>query len=129
MVRALPQSFLSSVLFVDQLKIFLICVLVGAIGFFARDVVTVCLLPMRGSIWVGRAYCAYEIAFFAIFSLVFLSISVIFHFPPFRGYMFLGILLGFGLYYKFLRIILEFFNKLCYNILAKRFRKRKNSVK
>lgn len=129
MVRALPQSFLSSVLFVDQLKIFLICVLVGAIGFFARDVVTLCLFPMRGSRWEGRAYCAYELAFFAIFSLIFLSISVIFHFPPFRGYMFLGILLGFGLYYKFLRIILAFFKKVCYNIFAKRFRKRKNSVK
>ena len=116
----MPPSSLNDVLFVDQLRIFFLCVAVGGFGFLLRDCASLCLLPMRGSKGESRAYCVYEVAFFTCFSVIFLSISVILGFPPFRGYMFIGILVGFWLYYKFFRIIVAFFKKMCYNIFGKR---------
>ena len=125
----MPQRFLNSVLSIDQLKVFLICVSVGAFGFLFRELLFACLTPLKKSKWEGRAYCAYELAFFAVFAVIFLCVSVRFDFPPFRGYMFFGIAVGFLIYYKILRIILAFSKKICYNIWDKKVRKRKNSEK
>lgn len=114
---------------VDEVKIFLTCFCFGVIASFLRDVSSGCLTPLHGARQEEKAWLCYETVFFAAFGIAFTALSANLRFPPLRWYMVVGIVIGFSLYYKFLRIIVAFFKKTCYNIVNKTFRKRKNSEK
>lgn len=111
----------------NQPKIFLICVGFGFFFALLRDFASSFLWSLKGSKWEGRAWTCFEITFFFAFALGFVALQAWLRFPDLRGYTFVGIGVGFWLYLKTLRIILAFFKKVCYNILEKRIRKRKNS--
>ena len=114
---------------VDTLELFFLCFGVGVCGGCMRDLFSVAVFPFVGKKGEGRAWLLYETAFFVAFAVAFIAIQATLSFPDFRGYMFVGIGVGFLLYYKILRIMLAFLRKVCYNIINKIFRKRKNSEK
>ena len=114
---------------VNQLNVFFVCVLAGVFAALLRDLLSGSLAPMRGDQYEGRAWLVYELVFFASFGVAFTALSAMMKFPPLRGYMLVGLSVGFLLYYKTLRIIVAFLKKVCYNIVNKILRKRKNSEK
>ena len=66
---------------------------------------------------------------FGIFlSVYYITATYFFHFPDLRLYMCLGLAIGFILYAKFLRIMLAFCRKVCYNGIVQ-MAKRAKSVK
>ena len=113
----------------EQLKIFLSCLIIGFFGGIFHELFDGCVLPMKGGKWESRAWLIYEIAFFSSFGIAFVAIQSILGFPDPRIYMYVGIFIGFWLYSKNLRIILAFFKKVCYNVTTKKFCKRENSQK
>ncbi len=113
--------------FVNQLNVFFVCFSYGVISALARDVFSGSLAPLRGDKQEGRAWLCYELVFFCVMGSVFVALSALLGLPELRGYMPIGIALGFLLYYKTLRIIVAFLKKVCYNIVNKKIRKRKNS--
>ena len=114
---------------VEQLKIFLSCLIIGFLGGVFHELFSGCIAPMKNSRWEGRAWLIYEIVFFSSFGIAFVALQAILGFPDPRVYMYAGILIGFLLYSKNLRIIVAFFKKVCYNITTKLICKRKNSQK
>ena len=113
----------------EQLQYFLICLLIGFVGGTCHDLFYGVVTPMKKEKWEARACLVYEIVYFSAFALAFVGLQARLGFPDPRGYLYFGILLGFWLYYKNLRIILAFFKKVCYNIAIRVFCKRKNSQK
>ena len=113
----------------EQLKIFILCVATGFFGGFFHELLSGFVQPLKNKKFEGQAWLIYEIAFFSSFGIAFVAIQSIFGFPDPRGYLYAGIFIGFLLYFKNLRIILAFFKKVCYNITTKVFCKRKNSQK
>lgn len=114
--------------FVDQLKLFLICVSIGLCSGSLHDLFSAFTYPFRGQKREGLIWVVYELSFCIAFAISFLALRSNLDFPDFRMYMALGLGLGFCLYYKFLRILLAFLKKVCYNVLRKSC-KRKNSEK
>jgi hypothetical protein len=113
----------------EQLKIFCVCLLFGFLGGVFHELFSGCVTPLKKGKWEGRAWLVYEVVFFSSYGVAFVAIQSIFGFPDPRAYMYAGILIGFWLYSKNLRIILAFFKKVCYNITTKLICKRKNSQK
>ena len=113
----------------DQLKIFLICLLSGFLGGIFHELFSGVVTPMKNAKLESRAWLIYELVFFSSFGVAFVGIQSIFGFPDPRAYMYAGIFIGFWLYSKNLQIIVAFFKKVCYNITTKKFCKRKNSQK
>lgn len=113
----------------EQLKIFLSCVFIGFIGGVFHDLFDGVVAPMKNEKWEGKARLLYEIAYFLAFAMAFVALQARLGFPDLRGYVFIGISIGFWVYYKNLQIILAFLKKVCYNITTKLFCKRKNSQK
>ena len=111
---------------VDQLKIFFICLGVGVCAGTVRDLFSAFLYPFRGKKGEEKVWFCYEILFCVAFALAFIAIEANLGFPDFRGFMAVGLAVGFWLYYKIFRIMLAFLKKVCYNILKNKS-KRKNS--
>ena len=113
----------------DQLKIFLVCLTSGFLGGVFHQLFSGVVAPMKNGKWESRAWLVYELVFFFSYGVSFVAIQSIFGFPDPRGYMYVGIFIGFWLYSKNLRIIVAFFEKVCYNTITKIFCKRENSQK
>jgi hypothetical protein len=75
--------------------------------------------PFRGEKIEGVMSFIYELCFFVAFSIAFLALQSLLSFFEFRGYMAVGLTVGFWLYYKFLLFLLAFFRKVCYNKVRK----------
>ena len=103
----------------EQLKLFFVCVCIGLAGGLARDAFAVSVSPFRDKKSEGYARFAYEICFFVAFAFSFIALQAKMAFPDFRGYMAIGLAVGFCLYYKFLHFLLAFFKKVCYNMIRK----------
>ncbi|MBE5752575.1 MAG: hypothetical protein E7343_00715 [Clostridiales bacterium] len=114
--------------FVDQLKLFLICISIGLCAGAMHDLFSTFTYPFRGRKREELVWFIYELSFCIAFAFAFLAFQANLSFPDFRMYMALGLGVGFCLYYKFLRILLAFLKKVCYNVLRKSC-KRKNSEK
>lgn len=114
--------------FVDQLKLFLICISIGLCAGAMHDLFSTFAYPFRGRKREELVWFIYELSFCIAFAFAFLAFQANLSFPDFRMYMAFGLGVGFCLYYKFLRILLAFLKKVCYNVLRKSC-KRKNSEK
>ncbi len=98
----------------DQFYIFLICAAFGIFSGIIYDVFYCATLPFKRS-WVKIAG---DVAFSLVFIGLYLFVSLMFSFPAFRLYMFLGCLFGFYLYLKSFHKIVAFsaakvYNKIC----------------
>lgn len=112
--------------FVDQLKFFFLCFGVGICAGVTRDLFSVFAYPYHDKKGETRVWFLYEFLFCVAFSFAFIAVQAQLSFPAFRIFMAVGLAVGFWVYYKFFRIMLAFFKKVCYNIVRKE-RKRKNS--
>ena len=95
----------------DQFYIFLVCALYGVISGVIYDVIYCAVLPFKKS-WVKITG---DLVFSAIFIALYLFLSLLFSFPAFRLYMFLGCAVGFYLYLKSFHKIVAFLAAKVYN--------------
>ena len=95
----------------DQFYIFLVCAVYGVFSGVIYDVIYCAVLPFKKG-WVKIAG---DLLFSAIFILLYLFLSLLFSFPAFRLYMFLGCAVGFYLYLKSFHKIVAFFALKVYN--------------
>lgn len=102
----------------DQLRIFLICVLIGVVGGALYDVFFFIRNCYRKQ-WF-RVLC--DILFCCAFATVYVLFSVTFGFPPLRFYFILGLTLGLFLYLKSFHKIVAFFSEKLYNGLNRRYK-------
>ena len=100
----------------DQFYIFLVCTLFGAASGVIYDVIYCAVLPFKKS-WVKIVG---DLLFSAIFIVLYLFLSLLFSFPAFRLYMFLGCAVGFYLYLKSFHKIVAFFARKVYNKIRSR---------
>ena len=108
----------------DQIFIFLICVLAGV----------VCGPLYEAAYFVRRfardnriVVVSLDVVFFLAFAAVSVFTAVLFSFPDFRVYMYIGNLLGLILYLKSVHRIVAFLFQLCYNRIRKVVKRRKSS--
>ena len=71
----------------------------------------------------------FDVFFGLIFALHCIFSSFCLRFPDFRGYIGGGWLIGFIIYIKTLRRIVAFFEKVCYNSIARMFKRAKRKKK
>ena len=95
----------------DQFYIFLVCVTCGIASGVFYDVMYCAVLPFKKQ-WVKITG---EILFSVLFTVFYLFVSLLFGFPAFRIYMFLGCAAGFYLYLKSFHKIVAFFANKVYN--------------
>lgn len=88
----------------NQIFVFLVCVLTGVASGVVYEVFYILrkLFPSAFSI-------AFDVAFFLVFAGMSIFASVLFAFPNFRVYMYLGNALGLILYLKSIHLIVCFF--------------------
>lgn len=72
---------------------------------------------------------ALDVTFFISFSAVSVGFAYVCNLPDIRVYMWIGYVLGLGLYLKTLRRILAFLEKVCYNGFARVVKKAKSKRK
>ena len=70
-----------------------------------------------------------DVLFFCAFALFAIWAAHALRFPSFREYMWIGYLLGGIIYLKTLHRIVAFWEKVCYNVLAKLVKKAKKAKK
>lgn len=106
----------------EQIFVFLVCVLTGVASGVVYEVFYILrkLFPSAFSI-------AFDVAFFLVFAGMSIFASVLFAFPNFRVYMYLGNALGLILYLKSIHLIVAFLWKLCYNKARKVLKRRKST--
>ncbi len=95
----------------DQFYIFLVCAALGIFSGVLYDIIFCAVYPFRKS-WVKITA---DIFFAVLFTALYVFVSLLFSFPAFRLYMFLGCLCGFYLYLKSFHKIVAFFAKMLYN--------------
>ena len=95
----------------DQFYIFLVCAVYGVFSGVIYDVIYCAVIPFKKS-WVKIAG---DLLFSAIFIALYIFLSLLFSFPAFRLYMFLGCAVGFYLYLKSFHKIVAFFALKVYN--------------
>lgn len=100
----------------NQIYVFFSCLLSGAASGVIYDI----LYVVKRWIKPKALRISLDILFFVLFAGLYVFVSVLFEFPSFRLYMFLGCLVGLLLYLKSLHIILDFFIKRLYNILKRK---------
>ncbi len=106
----------------EQLRIFLLCILIGIVGGVLYDVFFLLRAPLRMR-WV-RILC--DFLFCIAFGAVYLLFAVSFRMPPLRFYYILGLTLGLFLYLKSFHKIVAFFSEKLYNGLTERHRGKSN---
>ena len=95
----------------EQLRIFLLCILIGIVGGVFYDAFFLLRAPLRVR-WV-RILC--DFLFCLTFGAVYLLFAVSFRMPPLRTYYILGLTLGLFLYLKSFHKIVAFFSEKLYN--------------
>lgn len=109
----------------NQFYVFCLCVAVGFCGGLLYELFTfISKLFGQGK---GRkiAVVLCDILFFIAFSAFAVFIAVVFHFPNFRVYTWLGYALGGIIYLKSLRRIVAFLENVCYNVIRKKAKSKK----
>ncbi len=106
----------------NQIFIFLVCVLIGVASGFVYEFFYLLRKILGDKEGVAIAL---DTVFFLFFAAIAVFTAVLFSFPDFRVYMYLGNLLGLILYLKSIHIIVAFLWKLCYNKARKVIKRRK----
>ena len=104
----------------NQIFIFLVCVLVGVASGVVYELFYI-LRKLCGDV----AGIVFDVLFFLAFAAMSVFAAVLFSFPDFRVYMYLGNVLGLILYLKSVHRIVAFLLKLCYNKARKGIKRRK----
>ena len=114
----------------NQFAFFLWSVAIGLVGGLLYELIAfvrhLCRCNRRKRKWLGVGldiFFGISFAFLSIISSFFLQ------FPDFRGYMCLGWLLGGIIYLIFLRRIVAFYHKICYNVPVEIVTKAKSKEK
>ena len=105
----------------DQFYIFLVCAVFGVLSGVIYDVIYCAVLPFKRQ-WVKIAG---DLLFSAIFIALYIFLSLLFSFPAFRLYMFLGCAVGFYLYLKSFHKIVAFLAAKVYNKVQQKFTSKK----
>ena len=106
----------------DQIFIFLVCVLVGVAS---GPLYELCFVFRKIAGDRIIAAVIFDALYFLLFAAICVFTAVLFSFPDFRVYMYLGNLLGLVLYLKSIHRIVAFLWKLCYNKARKVIKRRK----
>ena len=106
----------------DQIFIFLVCVLVGVAS---GPLYELCFVFRKIAGARIIAAVIFDALYFLLFAAICVFTAVLFSFPDFRVYMYLGNLLGLVLYLKSIHRIVAFLWKLCYNKARKVIKRRK----
>lgn len=114
------------------LRIFLTCICMGAASGIVYDALFFVRLFCGGREdgvrrRIVTACC--DIAYFLVFAAAFVFVSVRLSFFGLRLYMLAGCALGITFYVKSLHIIIAFFIKKAYNIIAEKADSRKKAIK
>lgn len=102
----------------DQLRIFLLCILIGAVCGVLYDVFFFLRQSYRKQ-WL-RILC--DVLFCLSFAFVYVLFSISFGFPPLRSYFVLGLTVGLFLYLKSFHKIVAFFSEKLYNGRNRRYK-------
>lgn len=114
----------------NQFIFFLLSVSIGLAGGLLYEIFAIVRLLFGCDRGKRKAVgIASDILFGLTFSFFAVCASYFLRFPDFRGYFSLGWLIGLIIYSKTLRIILAFFEKVCYNIIAKMVKRAKSKEK
>ena len=114
----------------NQFAYFLISVAMGFVGGLLYELFAVvrclcrCHLGKRKMLGIGL-----DIVFCVAFAALGVFLSFWLHFPDFRGYMWIGWLVGGAIYLRILHKILALCEKVCYNVLVKIVTKAKSKEK
>ncbi len=114
----------------NQFTYFCLCIAVGFIGgvlyepFSAFRKLFQCHKGKNKGVGIGL-----DIGFCISFALLSIYLSFLLKFPDFRGYMVVGYGIGMAIYLKILHYIVAFFEKVCYNMIKKRIKERKTTLK
>lgn len=100
----------------EQIYFFLICVLCGVVSGCVYD----CLYIVKRLLPGRKVGASLDVLFFIVFAVMYIFLAVLFEFPSFRPYLFLGCLLGLLLYLKSVHIILDFLINMLYNKIEKK---------
>lgn len=106
----------------DQIFIFLVCVLVGVTSGVVYEIFYI-VRKISGD--KEAVAIVFDAAFFLVFAAMSVFSAVLFSFPNFRVYMFLGNIFGLLLYLKSVHILVAFLLKVCYNRARKVIKRRK----
>lgn len=108
----------------NQIFIFLVCVLVGVAS---GPLYELCFVFRRIAGDGLIASIVFDALYFVLFAAMCIFTAVLFSFPDFRVYMYLGNLFGLVLYLKSVHRIVAFLWKLCYNGIEKVAKRRKST--
>ena len=109
----------------DQFYIFLVCAACGIFSGVLYDIIFCAVYPFRKR-WVKISA---DIFFSVLFTALYIFVSLLFSFPAFRFYMFLGFLFGLYLYLKSFHKIVAFLIKMLYNNLHTKKRDKRHGTK
>ena len=114
----------------NQFTYFVLSVLTGFIGglFYELFAIIRLLFGCEKGKRLGLGI-VFDLIYFVLFSVVCIYGSYAFRFSTFRVYMWVGWIGGAILYAKTLRRIVAFFEKVCYNVLAKVVKQAKSKEK
>ena len=104
----------------NQFTYFLFSMLIGLVGGVLYEIFAFFRLLLRCERGKNKAIgIGLDVLFGLAFSIFCIFAMFLLRFPAFRGYMGLGFLIGLIIYAKTLRRIVAFFEKVCYNGVAK----------
>lgn len=112
-----------------QFSVFILCLLCGYGGGIIYEVFALLRLLFRCEKRENIIGILLDVTFFTVFAIACVYLSFLLNFPDIRVYMWIGYALGGVLYWKTLRRILAFLEKVCYNSLAKIVNKAKTKKK
>ena len=112
-----------------QFSVFILCVCCGYGGGIIYEVFALFRLLFRCEKRENIIGILMDISFFILFAIGCVYCAFLWDFPTIRIYMWMGYALGGVLYWKTLRRILAFLEKVCYNSLAKIAKKAKTKKK
>ena len=108
----------------NQLFYFCLCILVGFSGGLPYEIFVILRRVFRCERGKSKTLgVILDVIFPIFFAVICIFMQFILRFPNFRAYMWIGYAVGFIIYLKILRRILDFLQKTCYNMFAKVLRK------
>ena len=114
----------------NQFTYFLFSILIGLVGGVLYEIFAFFRLLFRCAKGKNKGIAIIlDILFGLTFSIFCIFAMFFLQFPAFRGYMGLGFFIGLIIYAKTLRRIVAFFEKVCYNGIARVVKKAKSGKK
>jgi hypothetical protein len=112
----------------NQFTVFLLSMAIGAVGGLLYGIFAILRWAFRAKKRKTIGFCL-DIGFCICFAVFSVYASFLLHFPAFRGYICIGWGFGGALSLIFLRRIVAFLKKVCYNVFVKMVAKVKSKEK